>query len=80
MSAIMANRIERLVVLVQNVCFLTSAVLLGNGEREICAVQKLDEVSGSVLYEYGVLLDVQGDAFLDDLPQQSKSRLFLHVW
>lgn len=63
-AVMMADRIERLAALVQKVRLLTAASLLGTGEREIGAVRALDEVSGSVLCEYGALLASQGDSSL----------------
>lgn len=63
-SAMMADRIERLGVLVQRVRLLTAASALAAGEREIGMVKALDDVSGSILCEYGALLTAQGDASL----------------
>ncbi|CDF36473.1 unnamed protein product [Chondrus crispus] len=63
-SVMMADRIQRLSALVQKVRLLTAASTLGAGERQIGAVKALDEVSGSVLCEYGALLASQGDASL----------------
>lgn len=63
-SAMMSDRLEHLVALVKKVRILTAASLLGLGEREIGAVRSLDEVSGSVLCEFGALLTAGGDAAL----------------
>lgn len=60
-SMMMADRIERLVLLVQRVRLITAATMLAQGEREIGSVRALDEVSGSVLCEYGALLSMQGE-------------------
>lgn len=62
--AMMADRIERIGILVQKVRMITSACVLGAGEREIGAVKAMDEVSGSVICEFGALLAAQGDASL----------------
>lgn len=63
-SVMRAHRIERLTHLVQKVRLINTASALCNGEREIGAVRALDEVSGSVLCEYGALLAAQGDVSL----------------
>eukprot|EP00177_Eucheuma_denticulatum_P002536 GFKZ01004558.1.p1 GENE.GFKZ01004558.1~~GFKZ01004558.1.p1 ORF type:complete len:1272 (+),score=154.97 GFKZ01004558.1:212-4027(+) len=60
-SVMMSHRIERLTELVQRVRLVTAATALCNGEPEIGAVRALDEVSGSILCEYGALLAVRGN-------------------
>lgn len=63
-SVMMAHRIERLTHVVRKVRLINTASALCNGERAIGAVRALDEVSGSVLCEYGALLAAEGDASL----------------
>lgn len=63
-SMMMADRIERLSALVGKVRLLTAASALGRGESDIGIVKAMDEVSGSVLCEYGALLASQGDSSL----------------
>lgn len=60
-SVMMSHRIERLTEVVQRVRLVTAATALCNGELEIGAVRALDEVSGSVLCEYGALLAAGGN-------------------
>ncbi|KAI0563006.1 transport protein SEC31 [Gracilaria domingensis] len=60
-SMMIADRNERLMLLVQKVRLLTAAAMLAQGEREIGSVRSLDEVSGSVLCEYGALLAIQSE-------------------
>eukprot|EP00178_Gracilaria_changii_P003292 TRINITY_DN1483_c0_g1_i1.p1 TRINITY_DN1483_c0_g1~~TRINITY_DN1483_c0_g1_i1.p1 ORF type:complete len:1281 (+),score=178.68 TRINITY_DN1483_c0_g1_i1:138-3980(+) len=60
-SVMMADRTEKLVLLVQKVRLLTAAAMLAQGEREIGSVRALDEMSGSVICEYGALMAIQGD-------------------
>lgn len=63
-AVMMKDRAERLALLVQKVRLLTALTLLSQGEREIGAVRAMDEVSGSVLCEFGALLFAQGDVSL----------------
>lgn len=63
-SVMRAHRIERLTHLVQKVRLINAASALCSGEREIGTVRAMDEVSGSVLCEYGALLAAQGDVSL----------------
>lgn len=60
-AAAMASRVECLTALVRKVRMITAATLLSKGEHDIGSVRALDDVSGSVLFEYGALLMAQGD-------------------
>lgn len=60
-SALMADRVEQLCASVERIRLLTSEIVLSQGEHEIGMVTALDEISGSILCEFGALLAVQGD-------------------
>lgn len=62
-SSMLVDRIKRLSTLVERIRIFTTAVLLSQGEHEIGAVRALDEVSGSILCEFGALLVAQGDYY-----------------
>lgn len=61
MAAAISSRSERLVTVVAKVRMVTAAASLIRGERDIGAVRAWDDVSASVLCEYGAMLAAQGD-------------------
>lgn len=62
-SAMMKHRVERLCNLVERVRLFTTAVVLSQGEHEIGSVRAFDEVSGSILCEFGALLAAHGNYY-----------------
>lgn len=62
-SSMLKYRTEQLCDLVERVRLFTTAVVLSQGEHEIGNVRAFDDVSGSILCEFGALLAVHGDYY-----------------
>lgn len=60
-AAAFASRLERLMSVVAKIRIASAAVALANGEQDLKAIRAHDDLSATVLLEYGAILAKQGD-------------------